>query len=156
MREKKKTILWVVLIVCCSILTGFIIRNRINQANIDSTSTFRQTPKSSLKPEYIVYPTITPINITHNDNISLYSSSGDGLSWDTAYVIENFTVYNSSGWSMYVEGTNQYLIIRNFQIFSRNSSFVLRIGYSSNIRIQNATFISLNKNLPTTSHFFSA
>ncbi len=94
---------------------------------------------SSSKPDYVVYPIIPEINITHNDNISLFASSGDGLSPETAYIIENFTIYNSNTTSIHVFNTSRFLRIRNFQVFHNLSSYLINITDCINISFENGT-----------------
>src|SRR4030042_6322581 len=58
-----------------------------------------------------------PIEIYGNNRLdNLCANPGqDGLSWETAYVLENFTIdmENRSDSGIYLENTNRCLVIRN-------------------------------------------
>lgn len=104
-----------VLIICITIVSvGFLFNQHNTNEPAEFYSEAIDIPQVSQKPDYIVYPTISNITITHEDNISLYASSGDGLSWETAFIIENFTVYHSEKNSINLRNIDKYLIIRNF------------------------------------------
>ena len=102
---------------------------------------FRQTDylNSKAKLELPAYPEVTGINITDNDNISLYASSGDGLSRNTAFIIENVSIVNPfDNYSLYLFDVSDFLLIRNIQIFSSNI-YAIYVATCSNVSFENIT-----------------
>ena len=82
-----------------------------------------------------------PINITHNDNFSLYDSGGDGNA-STPWIIENYVI-NASGFGchgVFIANTTDYFILQNCTIIEADGTYHgMRLENVSNGKIRNNT-----------------
>lgn len=144
MGEKRYTTLYIILSFVILAGIAFIsiqIVSKPYSSSIQSNEFISQTKQNNPKarPGLSLYPEITGINITDNDNISLYASSGDGQSHSTAYIIENISIVNpADNYSLYIYDVSDFLIIRNLQIFSSNI-YAISVIQCSNISFENIT-----------------
>lgn len=86
---------------------------------------------------------ISPQLISNETQLATLASFGDGLSWETAYVVENLHVkQESTDYGFFLVNLTSYTIIRSvFFANSYNSSFAcsIFIENSENIMIENCT-----------------
>jgi len=96
--------------------------------------------KNTVTPTASQSSTHMPISINSDSQMDLYFSGNgtDGLSWTSAYVIENLIIVNNSiETGIFINHTTRYLIIRNCQLTTLLAG--IHIKSSTHIRIENNT-----------------
>ena len=106
---------------------------------------------SMTKIDYITITNSTiphsPIYIDGNTEMDIFfaGNATDGLSWSSAYIIENLTV-NANGLASGIEirNSDRYLIIRNCALYDSGSQYYdagIELYYSNNVKIiQNSVY----------------
>ena len=85
----KKHSRWIVIVVITVTIFSFLISPKNIQNDDFQPITMVNTPHSSNGGD-------SPITISNDSDLAMMSSSGDGNSWETAYMIENLNIYTDN------------------------------------------------------------
>ncbi|MHA1672210.1 MAG: right-handed parallel beta-helix repeat-containing protein [Promethearchaeota archaeon] len=109
-----------------------------NSNSLESYSNIQAnlTPNAGFSTSIIATP-IVPQIIANESKLMELATSGDGLSWDTAYIIENITIeQNYTTYGLVFTNLSKYIIVRNshFLNFYPDDSEITSSIYINNSR----------------------
>jgi len=149
---KKKTIVFSLILIFLfpsfSYMLIFIVVDFNNGSKLKDILNNELELKSKI-PE--ISPVSVPINITGNAEMDSFfaSSPNDGLSWDSAYVLDNYQIngskLNGDNACINISDTSRFLIIRNCRLFGRYASdgnIGLSLTNCKNIQIDDCSIIN--------------
>lgn len=110
-------------------------------SQVDSLS--KSTPLRNVMPSSS-NNLLEPHIFSNNSQIAAFVTEGDGLSWDSAYIIEDYTIeQNSSLFGLAFLNTSAYVIVRNVNFYNRYpgvGSASLLVDRVENLRIEDCNF----------------
>ncbi|MHA1857340.1 MAG: right-handed parallel beta-helix repeat-containing protein [Promethearchaeota archaeon] len=139
-------------IIGCLILflLGFVFYEETFLGNSDitrSSSGTKISPENLTPSESSISSDLTamqPQIISNETQLAALASNGDGQSWETAYIIENWKIeQNISNYGIFMANISQYVIFRNIYINNNNlvnESSSLLLENVENLRVENCYF----------------